>query len=245
MVELTSKEMKYLDRTSSKGNQFKWKQSGIWYKADYAGYEGLAEYMVSHLLQLSDMDDDEYILYNPVTLERLFLQIHGMSFYESIWKIRDVEERLRYMVDQVEEITSIKDFGKYISKLMTIDAVFLNEDRHLHNVAVLMNGQGEYKLCPIFDNGACLLSDTTIDYPLDIDVFNLLGEAHSKTISRDFDEQLDVAEKLYGENLKFSFTKKDVKKLLEKQELYSKEICDRVETIIYQSMRKYPYLFKV
>lgn len=270
MVELTSKEMKYLDRTSSKGNQLKWKQGDVWYKADYAGYEGLAEYLVSHLLQLSDMDDDEYILYKPVqikyknrefcgacsndfiendwqiiTLERLFLQIHGMSFYESIWKIRDVEERLRYMVDQVEQITSIKDFGKYISKLMTIDAVFLNEDRHLHNVAVLMNGQGEYKLCPIFDNGACLLSDTTIDYPLDIDVFNLLGEVHSKTISRDFDEQLDVAEKLYGENLKFRFTKSDVKKLLEKQELYSKEICDRVETIIYQSMRKYPYLFEM
>ena len=37
------------DRQSSKGNQLKWKSEGIWYKADYTGYEGLVEYMISHL----------------------------------------------------------------------------------------------------------------------------------------------------------------------------------------------------
>ena len=39
------------DRQSSKGNQLKWENEGIWYKADYTGYEGLVEYMISHLLK--------------------------------------------------------------------------------------------------------------------------------------------------------------------------------------------------
>lgn len=29
-----------------------------------------------------------------------------------------------------------------MNKLLTIDAFFLNEDRHMHNIAVLMNGEG-------------------------------------------------------------------------------------------------------
>ena len=52
--------------------------------------------------------------------------------------------------------------GIYMNKLLTIDAFFLNEDRHTHNIAVLMNGKGDYVYCPIFDNGAGLLADTTI-----------------------------------------------------------------------------------
>lgn len=39
------------DRQSSKENQLKWESEGIWYKADYTGYEGLVEYMISHLLK--------------------------------------------------------------------------------------------------------------------------------------------------------------------------------------------------
>ena len=40
---------------------------------------------------------------------------------------------------QVERITGLKDFGIYLNKLLTIDALFVNEDRHMHNIAVLMN----------------------------------------------------------------------------------------------------------
>lgn len=35
---------------TSKGDQLKWKSEKKWYKADYMGYEGLAEVLVSHLL---------------------------------------------------------------------------------------------------------------------------------------------------------------------------------------------------
>lgn len=39
---------------TSKGDQRKWKIEDTWYKADYMGYESLAEVMVSALLDESD-----------------------------------------------------------------------------------------------------------------------------------------------------------------------------------------------
>lgn len=62
-----------------------------------------------------------------------------------------------------------------------MDAFFLNEDRHFHNIAVLMNSKGEFDYCPIFDNGACLLSDTNMDYPLNTSVYEMIKESHSKS----------------------------------------------------------------
>lgn len=130
-----------------------------------------------------------------------------------------------------------------MTKLFTIDALFLNEDRHTHNIAILMNSLGEYKLCPIFDNGAGLLADTKMDYPLEEDTEQLIDSVKAKTISTDFDEQLDVAEKLYGQQIKFHFNKNDVDEILSEAKLYSKEEIERVRTILYRQMRKYVYLF--
>lgn len=52
------------DRQSSKGNQLKWENEGIWYKADYTGYEGLVEYMISHLLKKSSLAENEFVCYD-------------------------------------------------------------------------------------------------------------------------------------------------------------------------------------
>ncbi len=54
------------------------------------------------------------------------------------------------MVEQVERVTKLPDFGAYMNKLFTIDAVFLNEDRHTHNIAILMNQDGKICLLSYF-----------------------------------------------------------------------------------------------
>lgn len=41
---------------SSKGNQFKWFEDDFWYKADYLGYEALSEFLISRLLQKSNVN---------------------------------------------------------------------------------------------------------------------------------------------------------------------------------------------
>ena len=268
MIELFEQNIRTNDRQSSKGNQLKWENEGIWYKADYIGYEGLAEYVISHLLKKSTLLKDEFVLYDLekmkykstiytgvksvnfleegwqlITLERLFHNFFGQSLYKAIYAIAECENRLRFIVEQVERITGLENFGIYLNKQFTIDAFFLNEDRHTHNIAVMMNTDGKFAYCPIFDNGAGLLADTKMEYPLTEDIYDLMKLPQAKTISGDFDEQLDVSENLYKGNLKFYFSKQDVKELLENVTEYSEEEKKRVETIIYEQMRKYKYLF--
>lgn len=270
MVELFEQELKTFERHSSKGNQLKWKRDNTWYKADYAGYESLSEYIVSNLLIKSSLNDNQFVRYGLekikyrhssfvgtksidfldegwqiITLERLYKNECNRSLYECIWKIREVSERFSFLSDEIIRITGIKDFGRYLAILLTIDGLFLNEDRHLHNIAVLMNNNENYRLCPIFDNGAALLSDITLDYPLGTDIFELIDDAKSKTISQSFDEQVDVAEAICGQTIQFTFTKKDIDILLNGvEEFYNKEIIERVRTLLYQQIRKYNYLFK-
>ena len=55
MVELFEQDIKLNHMQSSKGNQLKWFNQGIWYKADYTGYEGLSEYLISKLFVYSDL----------------------------------------------------------------------------------------------------------------------------------------------------------------------------------------------
>lgn len=157
--------------------------------------------------------------------------------------IDDYKARLKFLVEKTEHITGINNFGEYICKLLTIDALFLNEDRHTHNIAVLMSGNGKYELCPIFDNGAALLSDITMDYPLGLDIRDLIKGVKSKTICDNLDEQLVIAESFLGVDIKFSFTDKDIHEIVEQGTIYSEEIRKRVEEILCLQRRKYAYLF--
>ena len=131
-----------------------------------------------------------------------------------------------------------------MSKMLTIDSFFLNEDRHTHNIAVLTNGDGEFKLAPIFDNGAGLLSDTVMEYPLSKDAVRMIDNVRSKTFCDSFEEQLDIAEELYGQQIRFTFNYNDVKGVVDKADIYSEEIRFRVIEIIMQMRRRYEYLIK-
>ena len=64
MIELSKNDLIETKRKSSKGNQFKWTNNGYWYKADQNGYEGLSEYVVSKLLEKSNLKRDEFVSYD-------------------------------------------------------------------------------------------------------------------------------------------------------------------------------------
>ena len=270
MIELFEKDIQLNNRQSSKGNQLKWLgENNIWYKADYTGYEGFSEYLVSCLLDYSSLDTDEYVSYQTekihykyrdylgcksanflpqnwtiITLERLFENMKNESLTKSMYHMQDVSERIRYMVEQTEELTGLSGFGAYISKLMTIDALFFNEDRHTHNIAVLLDDSDQFHYCPIFDNGASLLSDTVQDYPMEQEIEILAGHVKAKTFSNDFDEQLDAVEGLYGRQIEFHFNREVVEKIMEKEQYYPKEVKERVLYLVTRQMKKYQYLFQ-
>ena len=269
MVELFEGDMRAENRRSSKGNQLKWENDGIWYKADYTGYEGLAEYVISRLLGFTQLEPEDYVSYDTeeirykrriyrgcksrnflpegwslITLERLFENCCGMGLNKCIYRIEDHRERLRFLVEQTERYTGLSDFGGYMSKLLTVDTLFLNEDRHTHNIAVLRDGQGAYQYCPIFDNGAGLLADITMDYPLGEAPEELAEEAEPKTFCQSFDEQLDIAEELYGQRLRFSCGKQELAAVLDRELFYPPEIRERVKELLLFRYRTYRYLFQ-
>ena len=57
-------------------------------------------------------------------------------------------------------------------------------------------------------------------------------------------DESDLAEKLYGNHLKFHFRAKDVNDLLDKISIYSPEEKNRVRDILLSQMKKYAYLFE-
>ena len=91
MVELFDQNIRTQDRQSSKGNQLKWKSEGIWYKADYTGYEGLVEYMVSHLLKKSSLAENEFQNLSFSLTQSKRPQKHYISEAPQHWVFKVVE----------------------------------------------------------------------------------------------------------------------------------------------------------
>ena len=75
------------------------------------------------------------------------------------------------------------------------------------------------------------------------DAYELMKQAQAKSICFDFDEQLDISEKICKGNLKFTFTREEVDELIDNAVIYSEEERERVRAIIYAQMRKYAYLW--
>lgn len=255
---------------TSKGDQLKWKQGDLWYKVDYMGYEGLAETLVSHLLEHSTLSFP-FVVYQPVQityrgaarngcvsrdflrknqtlipLERLYRQNTGESLAVALPGCGDTKERIHFLVDWVETVTKLKEFGKYLTAMLEIDAFFLNEDRHTNNIAVLYDAETEScDLCPMFDQGLCLFADTSCDYPLGMSVEACIDHIEAKPFSRDFDEQLDAAEELYGVQVYFDFDLQDaLAELAILSEPYPAAVRERVEELLRRQIRKYRYLMK-
>ena len=268
VIELTEHNFIGKERHSSKGNQLKWRVKDWWYKADYTGYEGYAEYMCASLMRSADITqqfvgyETEQICYKGhifrgcksknflrpgwqmITLERLFQNQYGRSLAAAIYVIEGAEERVRFLVEQVELLTGLKNFGNYLLELLTMDAIFLNEDRHMHNIAVLMDPQGGYAVCPFFDFGAALLADTTMDYPLDEDVYELMDQVKSKTVHEDFQTGVEAAERLCGRQIRLRFDYRDILEAQQAEPYYPEDVKKRVQTVLLEQRRRYAYLFQ-
>ena len=267
MITMTQSKRINMDRNSSKGNQLKWFDAGNWYKADYLGYEGLSEYIVSHLLEKStvfprvlyEIDKISYqdgiykgcrcagFLHGGqevLTLEKLFRLEWGIDL-TNVLAPMELKERILFVVEHVSLLAGLENFGAYLTMLLEIYAFFLNEDRHMNNIAVLRNVNRTFSYCPVFDNGAALFSDTRISYDLGLPLETCYGRIEAKPFNRSFDEQMDVAEELYGVHFYYWFTEKDVERLLSDAiEMYGTEIVNRVLAVMRQQMRKYAYFKK-
>ena len=90
----------------------------------------------------------------------------------------------------------------------------MNDDRHLNNIAVLEKN-GHFDYCPIFDNGAGLLSNVQVA-PMDIDPAALIRTAKARPFNTSFNRQVIHARNLFGTQLRVpEFTEAELRRELE------------------------------
>ena len=266
-LDFTCEQKEKIESHTSKGNQPKWHLDDMWYKADHMGYEALSEYMVSRLLEKSNVTD--FVTYDLVSIryddkeavgcasanfrkenemlipiEKLHRQYYGYGLADALAKMTDAVKKIKYTVQFVEEVTDIPNVGPYLAMLLAVDAFFLNEDRHTNNIAVIRNeGTKRFRMAPIYDNGLALLSDTN-DYPLNKDVYHNIEKVQAKPFDVDFDVQLEAAEQLYGTQLRFAFSDSDVYHLVDSLKgVYEDAVLKRAEKVVLEQKRKYGTYF--
>lgn len=210
---LAKDDIFYLSSTS-KGNQTKWYADGKFIKADTMGYESIAEAVVSDFLGYTDIMN--YVDYGLCKIDYEGKSYFGcysnnflmsdevcVSFYSLLKKYFGSENRLNSQAKRfsgvnwfntvktiIEDMTGL-DLTLYLSQILTLDALILNEDRHLNNLCVI-RGSDYWRVCPIFDNGLSLLSDID-DYPMSVNARGLMYRVKSKPFSTDFYKQFKYA----------------------------------------------------
>lgn len=245
--------------TSSKGNQEKWQDNGRWYKLDQFGYEGLAETVISRLLEHSTIEADTPFCFLRYQMERM--NVHGRDrtgcssgnflrpgvsiitlshlfkrmeqpLMRSLERLSSDKKRIEWLGAETAALTGLTQFPQYITLLFEIDALFLNDDRHLNNIAVLEK-DGKFDYCPVFDNGAGLLSNVQLA-PMDITPDALVRSAVARPFNTTFNRQVIHAHNLFGSQLRIPrFTEEDIRQELEEPLTYYPErdrglIADRV-----------------
>ena len=215
----------------------------LWYKIDGSRFEALAEAVASEILrehtnvmQLPGMQVVKYWVERGtvhkrdsalsvsenfrgpedsiVTVNTILRNAVGKNYVMEFNRRASLKERMKYLVDIVEKSTGMVGFGEYVAILFEIDALILNQDRHLNNIAVVNTNAG-YKPCPIFDNGASFLLDMGI-YRLDVETKSYISQAQALPFRVSFTHCAHVAQELYGEHLQVLFLKKDVEQIAEK-----------------------------
>ena len=262
-VQLVSDQK--IAETSSKGNQEKWQDNGIWYKLDQFGYEALAEVFTAQVLEYSNIEAAfpfTFVRYRMerllvhgwertgcssqnflregesiVTLARLFQQYTGKSLSETLSRMTSDKKRMAYLAEETANITSLSLFPQYLTLLFEIDGLLLNDDRHLNNIAVISKN-GSFGYCPIFDQGAGLLSNVMYN-SFEIIPKSLISQAKARPFQTTFNRQIHTMESLYGNQLEIpDFTRTQLAQMVEPMlEYYPARdrdlIADRVcETVL-------------
>lgn len=239
-------------------------QENCWYKEDCLGTEGLSEFVTTLLLKNSDMPHAVYTVCEFTLGRKKTLGCRSENFLGvgealvstySLFKMyrnidiaeelagKDVEDKVRYFVDEIISITGIQNFGKYLTNILQLDAFTKNDDRHFRNICVIRRSDNSFKLAPIFDNGGAFLSDKYSygNFSEDEDISIKMQSVEAKPFSSDFDEQLQACEALYGSStLKLSrVTLQDLKCV---ESFYGEKELRGVYAILRESERKYSYI---
>lgn len=194
---------------SSAGAQPKYFKDGYWYKLDHGGRQGYSEYLSSIVLSCSNISNyvtyencqvngkpgcrsknflgKEEILYS---LETIYMIYTGESISQKVAALPDAKSRIDFVTSWVQDKTRI-DLTDYFSKILTLDMLIVNTDRHFHNIGIIGNPEeGTFREAPIFDNGDALLCMAERIWPT---LEENISHACARTFSSNFEYQAYVA----------------------------------------------------
>lgn len=106
------------------------------------------------------------------------------------------------------------DSPQYLTLLFEIDGLVRNDERHLNNIAVIAK-EDSFDYCPIFDQGAGLLSNVMYN-PFGIIPQSLISRTKARPFQTTFNRQIRTMESLYGKQLEIpAFTRKQLAQMAE------------------------------
>lgn len=166
-----------ISESSSKGNQRKFYHNGYWIKLDNDRCnEGLAEEFVSkfenlildfpyveYKTDLFSLDGDEYkgcYCYNMYDdKDVVFYSLRHVLKLNNIplsifTKEEDIAVNMKNVINVIGNKTGV-DITMYLFRLLLLDVLIINEDRHYMNLGICVKGNTAAQ-APCFDNGASL-----------------------------------------------------------------------------------------
>lgn len=209
----------FLLSSTSRGVQKKWVKSGYYYKADTFGYECISEALASQLCYniAGFREGIEYTDYNLCNIRldgEILCGCYSKNFLgdgESIVSFAKVIEsvltkedcqrlfsnanRGKPLLEGVVSVCSMgtgvseDDIKSYLARVLQLDAIILNPDRHLNNLAFIRSKSGTYRLAPIYDNGLAFLADT-VTFGFERNVQQMVRSVKSKPFSNSFKKQV-------------------------------------------------------
>lgn len=161
---------------------------------------------------------------------------------DKLIRLSSDKKRIAYLAETTAELTGLERFLQYLTLLFEVDALFCNDDRHLNNIVVIEQG-GRFDYCPIFDNGAGLLSNTQLSQ-MDIAPPALISVLQARPFNTTFTRQMNTARSLYRTRLVMQkLTANDIQEFLRPTlEYYPQRdwgiITNRVEACILTRQKK-------
>jgi hypothetical protein len=134
-----------------------------------------------------------------ITVNRLLSNQNKAPLMQKLLRLPSDKRRIAYLAEATAEFTGLTEFPRYLTLLFEVDALFCNDDRHLNNIAVIEQ-EGKYRYCPIFDNAAGLLSNMQLSQ-MDIEPKALMAVLRARPFNTTFTRQMNSARSLYGRQL--------------------------------------------
>ena len=246
---------------TSKGNQLKFYKDGYWIKLDNPRcFEGLAEDFVSKLCSCIidfpyiayttnqfEYNDDiyngcmSYNMFNDLNVSFVSLRklLKGNSIPLNIFiKDEDTARNMLNVIDTVGKITNI-DISNYLFRILMLDALIINEDRHYMNLGVA-NKNGRFYESQCFDNGSSLFcTNWTYKKRKTLEENINFAKSVARPFSKFFDNQVEACLRLGAKPLVINKQKLDYLLSNYYNSLYSDEQNKLIKQVLIYRLNYY------